>query len=76
MKAGGNYLTTAIADAAIDASHPSEVVEARSQLLRRAEAQGVKPIATLDALVGDPGMTPDFEVDEFLRQVREDRNRP
>lgn len=53
-----------------------QVAEARAELLRRAEAHGVKPISSLEDLAGDPEMTADFDVDEFLRQVREDRDRP
>ena len=53
-----------------------ETTQARAELLRRAEAQGIKPITSLEDLAGDPEMTADFEVDEFLRQVREDRERP
>jgi hypothetical protein len=50
-----------------------EIAEARAKLLRRAEAQGVKPVSSLDDLAGDPELTADFDVEEFLRQVREDR---
>jgi hypothetical protein len=37
--------------------------------------EGVKPIATIEDLAGDPAMTADLDVEEFLRQVREDRER-
>ena len=54
----------------------SAAAHARAQLLLRAESKGVKPFTSLDELAGDPALTADFEVDEFLRQVREDRDRP
>jgi hypothetical protein len=44
-------------------------------LLRRAEAQGVKPFTSLEDFAGDPELTADFDVDEFLRRVWEDRDR-
>jgi hypothetical protein len=43
--------------------------------VRRAEAQCVKPLTSLEDLKGDPEIVDDFDVDEFLRQVREDRDR-
>jgi hypothetical protein len=58
----------------IEANHDREA--ARADLLRRAEAQGVKPFASLEDFAGDPKLTADFDVDAFLRQVREDRDRP
>ena len=67
---------TTIADAAINANRQSAVAEARAQLSRRAEVPDVKPITSLDDVAGAAEMTADFEVDEFLRQVREDRDRP
>jgi hypothetical protein len=45
-------------------------------LLRRAEEQGVKEFTSLEDFAGDAEMAADFDVDEFLRQVREDRARP
>jgi hypothetical protein len=45
-------------------------------LLRRAEAEGVKPFNSLEDYAGEPEMTADFDVDAFLREVREDRDRP
>jgi hypothetical protein len=57
-----------------DSDH--EAAKARAELLRRAEAQGVKPLTSLEDFAGDPELTADFDVDEFLRQVREDRDRP
>ena len=50
--------------------------EARADLLRRAEAQGVKPFTALEDFAGDPELTADFDVDEFLRAVREWRDTP
>ena len=58
----------------IEANHERETV--RADLLRRAEAQGVKPFASLEDFAGDPKLTADFDVDAFLRQVREDRDLP
>jgi hypothetical protein len=52
-----------------------ESAEARAELLRRAESQGVKPFTTLAEFGGDPALTADFDVEEFLRQVRADRDR-
>ena len=48
---------------------------ARADVLRRAEAQGVKPFTALEDFAGDPELTADFDVDKFLRQVRADRER-
>ncbi len=59
-----------------DADRERETARARADLLFRAEAQGVKPFTSLEDFAGDPEMTADFDVDAFLRQVREDRNRP
>lgn len=64
-----------ITDTPIEADHLREAELARSELLRRAEAQGIKPFASLDDFVGDPALTADFDVDAFLHQVREDRDR-
>lgn len=58
----------------IEANHDRETT--RADLLRRAEAQGVKPFESLEDSAGDPKLTADFDVDAFLRQVREDRDRP
>ena len=69
-------MATTINEVPIDAEREREIAEARAELLRRAEAQGVKPITSLEGLAGDPELTADFDVDEFLRQVREDRDRP
>jgi hypothetical protein len=68
-------MATTITELPIDADREREIAEARADLLRRAEAQGVKPITSLEDLAGDPDMTADFDVDDFLRQVREDRDR-
>ena len=56
-----------------EAERESEV--ARADVLQRAEAQGVKPFTALEDFAGDPELTADFDVDEFLRQVRADRER-
>lgn len=58
-----------------DADHLLDSAEARADLLRRAEAQGVKPFGSLEDFVGDPEIVTDFDVDKFLEQVREDRDR-
>ncbi len=60
----------------IDADRASETGKALAEVLRRAEAQGVKPFTSLEDFAGDPDLTAGFDVDEFLRQVREDRDRP
>jgi len=67
-------MTTTLKDADRDREH--ETARARADLLRRAEAQGIKPFTSLEDFAGDPEMTADFDVDAFLRQVREDRDRP
>jgi len=64
-----------ITESPIDADREREIAEARAEVLRRAQAQGARSIKSLEDLAGDSKITPDFEVDEFLRQVREDRNR-
>jgi hypothetical protein len=60
----------------VEADREREISEARADLLRRAKAHGVKPITSLEDLAGDPKMTADFDIDEFLREVRQDRDRP
>ena len=60
----------------IEADREREAERARADLLRRAVAQGIKPFASLEDFAGDPDLTADFDVDAFLRQVREDRDRP
>ena len=65
-----------IANTPIEADREREAERARADLLRRAEAQGIKPFASLADFAGDPALTADFDVDAFLRQVREDRDRP
>jgi hypothetical protein len=59
-----------------ESDHDSGAAKARAALLRRAESQGVKPFTSLEDFAGDPALTAEFDVDEFLRQVREDRDRP
>ena len=65
-----------ITNSPIEANHEHEAAKARAELLRRAEAQGVKPFTSLEDFAGEPEQTADFDVDAFLRQVREDRDRP
>lgn len=60
----------------MDAEREREAEEARTELLRRAEMQGVKPFTSLEDFAGDPELTADFDVDEFLRLVREARDTP
>ncbi len=60
----------------IERDRESTAAEARAELLRNAESAGVKPGSSLEDLAGDPTLTADFDVAEFLRQVREDRDRP
>ena len=63
-----------ITKAPIEGDRNHEAEQARAELLRRAEAQGVKPFTSLEDFAGDPKLTVDFDVDAFLRQVREDRD--
>ena len=69
-------MSSTIRQTPIGAERDHEAAKARIELLRRAEEQGVKPFTSLQDFAGDPEMTADFDVDEFLRQVREDRDRP
>jgi hypothetical protein len=66
---------TMITESPIDADRESEIAKARADVMRRAEVQGVKPFTSVEDFAGDPSMTADFDVDEFLRQVRQDRDR-
>ncbi len=59
----------------IDSDRDSAAADAQAELMRRAEAQGVKAFTSLKDFAGDPALTVDFDVDEFLRRVREDRDR-
>lgn len=68
-------MTSTFASTGIEADRDREIAQARAEVLRRAEAQGVEPFTCLEDLAGDPAMIDDFDVDEFLRQVREDRDR-
>jgi hypothetical protein len=52
-----------------------DTTEARVELLHRAQLRGVKPIATIEDLAGDQNMIANFDVEGFLRQMREDRER-
>ena len=59
-----------------DANHNNQTAEARADVLRRAEAEGIKPFTSLDEVAGEPEITRDFDVEVFLEQMREDRDRP
>lgn len=69
-------MATTITEPLIEADREHAIAKAHADLLSRAEAQGIKPIASIKDLAGDPEVTADFDVDEFLRQIREDRDRP
>ena len=69
-------MATIITDPPVEAERERAMAKASTDLLSRAEAQGIKPITSVEDLAGDPEMTADLDVDEFLRQVREDRDRP
>lgn len=58
----------------VDPERESE--KARADVIRRAVAQGVKAFSSLEDLAGDPEITADIDLDDFLRQVSEDRERP
>jgi hypothetical protein len=58
-----------------DANHNNETAKARADLLRRAEAEGIKPFTSLEEVAGNPDVTREFDVEAFLKQVREDRDR-
>lgn len=53
-----------------------EIAVARADLLSRAASRGVKPFTSLADFTGDPEVTDNFDVDEFLRLLREERERP
>ena len=40
-------------------------------MMHRAEARGVEPFRSLEDFAGDPEIVAEFDVDEFLRRVRE-----
>jgi len=62
-------------DSPIETDLEREATQARLELLHRAQVHGVKPIASVEDLAGDPNITTDFDVEQFLRQVREGRER-
>ena len=68
-------MTTTFPEPPIDADREREIAKARAEVWNRAQTQGVKPFTSLEDFAGDVEMTADFDVDEFLRQVREDRER-
>jgi hypothetical protein len=68
-------MTPKTTDSLVESDRDRETASVQAELLRRAEAQGIKPFTSLEDIAGDPEMTADFDVDEFLRQVREDRYR-
>ena len=61
-------MTTKINKSHIDAEL-EETAKARAKVMRRAEAQGVKPFTSLEDFTGDTEMTAEFDVDEFLNQA-------
>ncbi len=69
-------MSSTITQTPIEPDRDDEAARARADLLRRAEAQGVKPFSSLADFAGDAEFTADFDVDAFLREVREDRDRP
>jgi hypothetical protein len=52
-----------------------EAARARAELESLAGAQGVTPFTSLEEFAAPSELTADFDVDEFLRAVREDRDR-
>jgi len=68
-------MTTRITDLPIDSEREREIMEARAAVLHRAEEQGVKPFTSLQDFASDSELSADFDADEFLRQVRDDRDR-
>ena len=68
-------MTTKITQPAIEAERQRETANARADVMRRAEEQGVKPFTSLKDFAGNADVTADIDVDEFLQEVREDRNR-
>jgi hypothetical protein len=69
-------MTTTIPEPPADADRESEIAKARADVMHRAEGQGIKPFTSLEDFAGDVEMTADLNVDEFLQQVRKDRDRP
>lgn len=53
-----------------------DAARARAELERSAETGGVKPFTSVEEFAASPELAADFDVDEFLRSVREDRDRP
>lgn len=61
-----------------EADRAREIAEARAELLRLAEEQGVSPVTNFDDLLGDPLPEDegDDDVDDFLCLLREWRSTP
>jgi len=57
-------------------SADGNAAKAVAALLRRAQADGIKPFESLADYAGKPEITADFDVEAFLHEVREDRDRP
>ena len=53
-----------------------ETARARAELERAAEAGGVTPFTSLADFAAAPELAAGFDVDGFLRAVREDRDHP
>ena len=68
-------MSTTTIDSGSRADRERETAEARADLLRRAEAQGVQAFVSPEDFAGDAEITSNFDIDEFLRQVREGRDR-
>lgn len=68
-------MTTLISESNSEADREN-IASARADVMRLAEAHGVGPFTTLEDFAGDAELTADFDVDQFLREVREDRDRP
>ncbi len=61
-----------------DQDRAREAAEARAELLRLAEEQGVSPVTSFEDLLGEPGPDDDgdTDVDHFLSSLREWRDTP
>jgi len=70
-----SIMSTIIDHPSTDTDRDRKMTQWRQELIRRAEALGVKPVTSLAELTGNPELTGDFDVEKFLRQVRQDRDR-